>query len=130
MDNDQQVQVIEDRLGVLDGMPVSDDRSAREAFTHVMVTVSRISQLSAQVRGQALMGAEAPADEVLERLRTWLERLVSALTRIVANLSGARSFSISAGAVRRADGPGTGYGTRSLSRYASYLFGPGVPERQ
>jgi hypothetical protein len=33
-------------------------------------------------------------------------------------------------AVRRADGPGTGYGTRSLSRYASYLFGPGVPERQ
>lgn len=98
MDNDQQVQVIEDRLGVLDGMPVSDDRSAREAFTHVMVTVSRISQLSAQVRGQALMGAEAPADEVLERLRTWLDRLVSALTWIVANLSGARSFSISAGA--------------------------------
>src|SRR5271165_369816 len=31
---------------------------------------------------------------------------------------------------RRADGPGTGYGTRSLSRYASYLFGPGVPGRQ
>ncbi len=36
------------------------------------------------------MGAGAPADDVLERLRTWLDRLVSALTRIVANLSGAR----------------------------------------
>ncbi len=98
MDNDQQVQVIEARLDVLDGMPVSDDRSAREALTHVMVTVSRISQLSAQVRGQALMGAGAPADDIHERLRTWLDRLISALTRIVANLSGARSFSISAGA--------------------------------
>jgi hypothetical protein len=32
--------------------------------------------------------------------------------------------------LRRAYGLGTGYGTRSLSRYASYLFGPGVPERQ
>ena len=60
MDNDQQVQVIEARLDALDGMPVSDDRSAREAFTHVMVTVSRISQLSAQVRGQAIMGAGRP----------------------------------------------------------------------
>ena len=81
MDNDQQVQVIEARLDVLDGMPVSDDRSAREALTHVMVTVSRISQLSAQVRGQALMGAGAPADDIHERLRTWLDRLISALTR-------------------------------------------------
>jgi hypothetical protein len=98
MDNDQQVQVIEAHLDALDGMPVSDDRSAREAFTHVMVTVSRISQLSAQVRGQAIMGAGASADDVLENLRTWLDRLVSALTRIVANLSGARSFSISTGA--------------------------------
>ena len=98
MDTDQQVQVIEGRLNALDGMPVSDDPSAREAFTHVMVTVSRISQLSAQVRGQALIGADAPADDILERLRTWLDRLVSALTQIVASLSGARSFSISAGA--------------------------------
>jgi hypothetical protein len=45
------------------------------------------------------MGAGAPADDFLERLRTWLDRLVSALTQIVANLSGARSFSISAGAI-------------------------------
>ena len=37
---------------------------------------------------------------------------------------------VSYSAVRRADGLGTGYGTRSLSRYASYLFGPGVPGRQ
>ena len=98
MDNDQQVQVIEERLDALDGMPVSDDRSARQAFAHVMVTVSRISQLSAQVRGQAIMGAGTSADDILENLGTWIDRLVSALTRIVANLSGARSFSISAGA--------------------------------
>jgi hypothetical protein len=97
MDNDQQVQLIEARLDALDGMPVSDDQSAREAFTHVMVTVSRISQLSAQARGQAMMGAGAPVDDVLGRLRTWLDRLVSVLTRIVGNLSGAVSFSISVG---------------------------------
>jgi hypothetical protein len=98
MDNDQQVQVIEGRLDAIDGMPVTDDRSARLALGHLMVTVSRISQLSAQVRGQAIMGAGASADDILENLGTWLDRLVSALTRIVANLSDARSFSISAGA--------------------------------
>ena len=50
MDNDQQVQVIEARLDAPDGMPVSDDQSAREVFTQVMVTVSRISQLSGRAR--------------------------------------------------------------------------------
>src|ERR1039457_1649855 len=95
MDNDQQVQLIEARLDALDGIPVSDDQSAREAFTHVMVTVSRISQLPAQA--QAIMGAGAPVDDILEKLRKWLDRLVSALTRIVENLSDAISFSISVG---------------------------------
>jgi hypothetical protein len=66
MDNDEQVQVTEARLPALDGMPVSDDQSAREAFTYVMVTVSRISQLSGQARAQALMGAGAPVDDILE----------------------------------------------------------------
>jgi hypothetical protein len=97
MDNDQQVQLIEARLDALDGIPVSDDQSAREAFTHVMVTVSRISQLSAQAQAQAIMGAGAPVDDILEKLRKWLDRLVSALTRIVENLSDAISFSISVG---------------------------------
>jgi hypothetical protein len=97
MDNDQQVQLIEARLDALDGIPVSDDQSAREAFTHVMVTVSRISQLPAQAQAQAIMGAGAPVDDILEKLRKWLDRLVSALTRIVENLSDAISFSISVG---------------------------------
>jgi hypothetical protein len=56
MDNDQQVQVIQAGLDALEGMPVSDDRSAREAFTHVMVTVSRINELSAKARAQAMIG--------------------------------------------------------------------------
>ena len=98
MDNDQQVQLIEARLDALDGMPVSDDQFAREAFTHVMVTVRRISQLLAQAQAQALMGAGAPADDILEKLRKWLDLLVSALTRIVGNLSDPISFSISVGA--------------------------------
>ena len=48
MDHDQQVRLIQDRLNALEGMPVSDDRSAREAFTHVMVAVSRINELWAK----------------------------------------------------------------------------------
>jgi len=57
MDHDQQVRLIQDRLDALEGMPVSDDRSAREAFTHVMVAVSRINELWAKARAQAMMGA-------------------------------------------------------------------------
>lgn len=97
MDNDQQVQLIEGRLEALDSMPASDDQSARQALTHVMVTVRRINQLSAQTQAQALMGAGVPVDDILEKLRTWLDRLVSALTRIVASLSDAASFSVSVG---------------------------------
>ena len=98
MDNDQQVRLIQDRLNALEGMPVSDDRSAREAFTHVMVAVSRINELWAKARAQAMMGAGAPGDEVLEKLREWLDRLVSALPQIVEKLAGATAFSISVGA--------------------------------
>jgi hypothetical protein len=97
MDNDQQVRLIQDRLDALEGMPVSDDQSAREAFTHVMVTVSRISELSAKARAQAMMGAGAPEDEFPEKLREWLDRLVGVMPPIVDKLAGATAFSISAG---------------------------------
>jgi NADH:ubiquinone oxidoreductase subunit D len=98
MDNDQQVQVIEARLDALDAMTVSDDQSAREAFTHVVTTVSRINQLSARTQAQAMVGAVgAPVDDVLEKLRQWLDRLLSALKRIVEKLDGAASFSVSVG---------------------------------
>ncbi len=90
VDNDQQVQVIDGRLDALEGMPISDDRSAREAFTHVVVTVNRINQLSARTQAQAVMGAATPVDDILEKLREWLDRLLSALTRIVAKLAGPR----------------------------------------
>ena len=98
MDNDQQVQVIQAGLDALEGMPVSDDRSAREAFTHVMVTVSRINELSAKARAQAMIGGGVPGDEITENLREWLDRLVSALPGIVGRLAGATAFSISVGA--------------------------------
>jgi Tfp pilus assembly PilM family ATPase len=95
MDNDQQAQVIEDRLDAIDGMMISDDQSAREALTQLMTTVNRINQLSARTQAQAMMGAGAPVDDVLEKLRRWLDRLLSALERIIEMLSGATSFSIS-----------------------------------
>jgi hypothetical protein len=97
MDNDQHMQLIEDRFDALENMPINDDQSAREALTHVMLTVSRINQLSSRVQAQAIMGAETPIDDVLERLRKWVDRLVSALTQIVENLAKAMSFSISVG---------------------------------
>jgi hypothetical protein len=98
MDNDQQAQVIEARLDAVEDMPVSDDRSARGALTHVLVTVSRISQLSAQARAQAMVGGGAATDDTSERLRTWLDRLIDVLTRIIAKIPEATSFSISVGA--------------------------------
>jgi hypothetical protein len=97
MDNDQQMQVIEDRLDELERMPVVDDGSARTALTHLMTTVTRIDQLTSKAQAQAIMGAGTPVDDILERLRTWLDRLVTLLRRIVEKLAGARSFSVSAG---------------------------------
>jgi hypothetical protein len=52
-----------------------------------------------QTRAQAMTGAVAPVDAMLDRLRTWLDRLVAALTTIVAKLAGATSFSISVGSM-------------------------------
>lgn len=118
MDNDQQVRLIQARLDAVESMPVSDDRSAREAFTHVMVTVSRINELSAKARAQAMMGAGAPGDEILDKLREWLDRLISALTRIVDKLAGATRFSISVGAnvaVTVDFGPAAGSTSRAAS---------------
>lgn len=57
--------MIQARLNALKEMPVSDDRFACEARTHVMVTVSRINELSAKARAQAMMGAGAPGDEIV-----------------------------------------------------------------
>lgn len=103
MDNDQQMRVIEARLDELAGMPINDDQSARQALTHAMATVSGISQLSATMSAEPAPGtrplatAEAPLDPLLDRLRTWIDRLVDALTRIVAKMTGATSFSIMVG---------------------------------
>lgn len=97
MDNAQQVQAIRARLDDLDGMPVTDDQSARDALTHAMVTVNHINQLSARTQAEALTSAGPLMDGVLGELRTWLDRLVAALTKIVENLAKAASFTISVG---------------------------------
>jgi hypothetical protein len=97
MDNDPQVQVIESRLTALDAMPVTDDPSARAAYSHVMATVSRINRISSQAHAQAMMGVGGPIDDLLGRLAAWLDRLVSALTQIVEKLAKAVSFSVSVG---------------------------------
>ena len=95
MDNDQQVQAIEVRLDALEGMPIRDDLSAREAFTYAMVTVSQINQHSARIQAQAIVGAATAVDDLFEKLRVWIDRLVSAMRRIVAKLAGATAFSVS-----------------------------------
>jgi hypothetical protein len=41
------------------------------------------------------MGAGASIDAVLDKLKEWLGRLVTAMTQIVANLASAVSFSVS-----------------------------------
>jgi hypothetical protein len=97
MDNDQQVQLIDGSLDALEGLQISDDRSAREAFAQVVATVGRISFLSARASAQAMVGPGAPTGDILGRLGAWLDRLTGILTRIVGRLDGATSFSISVG---------------------------------
>jgi hypothetical protein len=57
MDNAQKAEQIDARFDALEDMEISDDQSARDAFTHAMLTVSRINQLSAHANAQAIMGA-------------------------------------------------------------------------
>jgi hypothetical protein len=97
MDNDLQVQLIDGSLDALEGMQISDDRSAREAFRQVVATVGRISFLSARASAQAMVGQGAPAGDTLGQLGHWLDRLIGILTRVVGQLDGAASFSISIG---------------------------------
>lgn len=97
MDHDAQTRLIEDRLDTLQAMPVTDDQSAHDALSHVMVTVSGINRLTAQVQAQAMIGGGAPIDAVLDKLRDWLDRLVAALNQIVAKLADATSFSVTVG---------------------------------
>jgi hypothetical protein len=126
MDSDQQVQVIEARLDALEGMAIRDDLSAREAFTHVMVTVNRINQLLATTQAQAVMGAATPIDKTLEKLRDWLDRLVTAMRRTLAKLAGATAFSVSVGtsvSVTVDFGPARGRASFSLS---GRPYGPGL----
>jgi len=97
MDREAQIQAIEEDLDALRGLPVGSDQSARDALAQAMVTVRRINQLLAQAQAQAMMGAGAPMDEILAKLREWFDRLVTQLTRIVEKLTQATSFSISVG---------------------------------
>jgi hypothetical protein len=97
MDREAQIQAIDEDLGALQDMLVDSDQSARDALTQAMVTVRRINQLSAQAQAQAMMGAGAPMDDILAKLREWFDRLVTELTRIVEKLAHATSFSISVG---------------------------------
>jgi hypothetical protein len=98
MDNDQQVRLIQGRLDALEEMPVNDD-PIRTRGLHARDGDGEPDQRAvSEGRAQAMMGAGASEDEILERLREWLDRLVSALPRIVEKLAGATAFSISSGA--------------------------------
>jgi hypothetical protein len=97
MDREAQIHVIEEDLDALQGMPVDSDQSARDALTQAMVTVRRINQLLAQAQAQAMVGAGAPVDDVLAKLREWVGRLVTEFTRIIEKVAQATSFSISVG---------------------------------
>jgi hypothetical protein len=97
MDQEAQTQVIEDQLDALQSMPINDEPTARAAYVHVMTTLSRINLLGAQAKAQAIMGSGDPVDAILGRLKNWLDRLVTAMTQIVANFAKATSFSVSMG---------------------------------
>ncbi len=72
MDREAQIQAIEEDLDALQGMPVDSHQSARDVLTQAMVAVRRINQLLAQAQAQAMMGAGAPMDDILARLREWV----------------------------------------------------------
>ena len=87
------------KVQVIDGRGHADQRRpVRSRGLHVCSgTVNRINQLSARTQAQAIMGAATPVDDILEKPREWLDRLLSALTQIVAKLAGATAFSVTVG---------------------------------
>ena len=92
-----QTQVIEDQLDTLQSMPINDEPTARAAFAHAMTTVSNINQVSAHVHAHAIIGRSGPVDIILGQLKDWLDRLVTAMTQIVAYFTKATSFSVCMG---------------------------------
>ncbi len=86
---------IERLLDDLDGMQVAGDGSASEVFAHVVVVVNAINWLVSQRDVQAFTAT--PANDILEQLWKWIDRLVKKLTEIVKDLADGTSFSISVG---------------------------------
>jgi hypothetical protein len=78
-------------------MPVTGDKSARGALQHAMVTVGQINQVSTQARAHVTMAAARPIDDLLAKISEWVDRLATALTRIVKHLLNATAFSIEVG---------------------------------
>lgn len=98
MSSNQQERVIDSRLAEVENMRIDDEQSAHGALAHVLTTVNYINQATPQAPA-TMTGARTATfdDDLLEKLRKWLDRLVQALTQIVAKLEKAASFSISAG---------------------------------
>jgi hypothetical protein len=96
MDTQGEIDRIEAFLALLDAVRVQDG-SAHKAFAHVVEVVNRINLLLSQVHEQAYSGRIGPSDDVFERLREWIDRLVTKLTEIVTDLADGTSFSITVG---------------------------------
>jgi hypothetical protein len=86
---------IERLLGELEAMHVGDDGSTSEVFAQVVAVISAINWLVSQ--SDLFPSTTTPSDDVLERLKHWIDRLVQKLTEIVKELADGTSFSISVG---------------------------------
>ena len=91
----QETRRIEMLLDELERMRIGDDGSASEVWAQVVVVVSAINWLTSRRDAQVITVAHT--DDILDKLETWIARLVRKLTEIVKDLADGTSFSLSVG---------------------------------
>ena len=91
----QETKRVEMLLDDLEGMRIGDDGSASEVWAQVVVVVNAINWLASRRDAQVI--TVAPVDDILEKLKRWVARLVRKLSEIVKDLADGTSFSLSVG---------------------------------
>lgn len=91
----QETKRIEMLLDDLEKMSIDDHGSASDVWGQVVVVVSAINWLTSRRDVQVI--TVASPDNILEKLKRWIARLVKKLTEIVEELADGTSFSLSVG---------------------------------
>lgn len=97
MDTRLEVELIESLLAELEAMQLDSDGSAHEVIAQTVVLVNHINRTMSRFDTQMATGRSLRSDDILKKLKEWLDQLIGKLTEIVKDLADGTSFSISVG---------------------------------